>query len=350
MLKYKEMKKFIYIPLIALALFTSCHNQDWEFSDFDYTTTYFPYQTPVRTLVLGEDLYDNSLDVAHKIEIMATMGGVYENKKDRTLDVVVDNSLCNNIFFEGDSDNLVLPMPAEYYSLDQSMKIVIPSGSVSGGIEVQLTDAFFADPKAIKNSYVIPLRITSVANIDSVLSGKSAVENPNRLVVSDWAVEPKDYVLYCVKYINPWHGAYLRRGVDIGKGNGNSALDTTITYHNQYVERDQVVKMHTVSMDEVSLAINTRDRGSDKDIPFELRIKVDNAGKCQVSAPDTASYTVTGSGEFVNDGDMWGGEKRDVMRLKYQIKFGASTHDIADTIVMRDRQVAFETFTPVVLK
>ncbi len=343
------MKKLIYLLLISSGLFTACHNQDWDFPDYDYTTVYFAYQYPVRTLVLGEDIYDNTLDNAHKCKIMATMGGVYENTKDRTINVEVDNTLCNNLIFDVDSND-VIPMPAEYYSLAANKQIVIPAGSISGGIEVQLTDAFFADPKAIKNSYVIPLRITSVANIDSVLSGKSAVENPNRLVISDWAVEPKDYVLYCVKYINPWHGAYLRRGVDIGKGNGNSALDTTITYHNQYVERDQVVKMHTVSMDEVSLAINTRDRGSDKDIPFELRIKVDNAGKCQVSAPDTASYTVTGSGEFVNDGDMWGGEKRDVMRLKYQIKFGASTHDIADTIVMRDRQVAFETFTPVVLK
>jgi len=344
------MKKLTFISLIILALFTSCHNQDWEFPDYDYTTVYFPYQTPVRTLVLGEDIYDNTLDNAHKCKIMASMGGVYENKIERVLNVVVDNSLCNNLIFEGDSSNFVLPMPAEYYSLDASMKIVIPSGSQTGGIEVQLTDAFFADPKAIANAYVIPLRIASVVNADSILSGKNAVENPNRFVPADWSTEPKDYVLYAIKYVNPWHGAYLRRGVDIGKGNnGNTTIDTTITYHDQYVERDQVVKMYSVSMNEVSLLMNTRDKGNSTDVPFELRIKVDNAGKCIVSKPDTASYTVSGNGEFINDGDIWGGEKRDVMRLKYQIDFGTSKHEFTDTLVLRDRQVKFETFIPVAL-
>jgi hypothetical protein len=344
------MKKLFFISLITLSLFTACHNQNWEFPDYDYTTVYFPYQTPVRTLVLGEDIYDNTLDNAHKCKIMATMGGVYENTVDRILSLSVDNSLCNNLEFEGDSGHKVLPMPSLYYTLPSDLKIVIPSGSLSGGIEVQLTDAFFTDPNSVKNTYVIPMKINSVLNADSVLNGKAAVENPNRFIAADWSTAPKDYVLYCIKYVNPWHGAYLRRGVDIGKGNGgNSALDTTITYHEKYVERDQVVKMYTITLDEVSLSINTRNRGSDKDIPFTLKIKIDNAGKCLVSAPDTASYSVTGSGEFVNDGDIWGGEKRDVMRLKYEIKSGSSTHTFTDTIVMRDRQVKFETFTPVVL-
>ena len=38
------------------------------------------------------------------------------------------------------------------------MKIIIPAGKVMGGIEVQLTDAFFADPRSIKNTFVIPLK------------------------------------------------------------------------------------------------------------------------------------------------------------------------------------------------
>lgn len=329
-------------------MFTACHNQPWDFPDYDYTTVYFPYQTPVRTLVLGEDIYDNSLDNDHKCLIMATMGGVYENEIDRTLDVVVDNSLCDNLIFEGDSSDNVIAMPAEYYSLDESMQIVIPKGSVSGGIMVSLKDAFFADPLSVKNKYVIPLRIESVTNADSILSGKSAVANPDLRVSDDWAIAPKNYVLYAVKYINPWTGAYLRRGVDVGKGNGNSDLDTTIVYHNEYVERDEVVYMKSVSMDEVTMALTTRDRGNEEDIAFELTIKVDDSGKCTVSSPASAAYTATGSGEFVDNGDMWGDKERDVMRLKYDVKFGASTHSFTDTIVMRDRQVAFETFTPVV--
>jgi hypothetical protein len=342
------MKKLIYISLIALLLFTACHNQDWEFSDYDYTTVYFAYQTPIRTLVLGEDIYDNTLDNAHRCKIMATMGGVYENTTDRILDVVVDNSLFDSLLFDGDSSD-VLKMPANYYSLANDMQIVIPAGSISGGIEVQLTDAFFADPRSIKNTFVIPLRIESVTNADSILSGKAAITNPNLFIPSDWSVEPKNYVLYCIKYVNPWHGSYLRRGVDEGKGNSDSGLDTVIYKHNQYVERDQVVKIKTVSLSEASLSLTTRDKGNSTDIPFELRLVFDNAGKCLISASEDASYTIAGDGVLVNDGDMWGNEKRDVLHLKYEVDFGTSTHTFTDTLVIRDRGVAMDIFTPIVV-
>jgi hypothetical protein len=45
---------------------------------------------------------------------------------------------------------------------------------------------------------------------------------------------------------------------------------------------------------------------------------------------------------------MWGNEPRDVLRLQYQVNFGATTHTIKDTLVMRDRNVKMETFNPVV--
>jgi hypothetical protein len=350
-LKNKQMKKLIFLSLIVLAIITSCHNQDQEFPDYDYTTAYFAYQTPIRTLVLGEDIYDNSLDNAHKCTIIATMGGVYKNKEDRILDVVVDNSLAEGLFFEGDSDNYVLPLPAEYYSLASDKKIVIPSGSVTGGIEVQFTDAFFADPKSIKNTFVIPLRINSASNIDSVLRGKAFVENPNLFIASNWSIAPKDYILYCVKYVNPWHGAYLRRGIDIGTGNiGYSRLDTTSIYHNQFVEKDQVVKTYTVSMNEVMLTLNTRNKGNTDDISFTLLINIDNNGKCSVAAPDAVSYKITGNGEFIKDGDMWGGEPKDVMHLKYSVDFDSCAHSFTDTLVLRDRNIKMETFNPVVSK
>ena len=130
------------------------------------------------------------------------------------------------------------------------MKITIPSGQVMGGIEAQLTDAFFADPRAVKSTFVIPLKITSVTNADSVLRGTSTKTSPDPRQAGDWAVAPKDYVLYAVKYVNPYHGAYLRRGVDEVKGNGNTALDTTVVYHNAFVEKDEVVSLFTKSMTE----------------------------------------------------------------------------------------------------
>ena len=92
------MQKVFLMSFILLSILTAC-NKDWEFPDYKYTTVYFPYQSPVRTLVLGEDVFDNTLDNQKKIMIMATMGGVYENKKDVTIYFSVDNSLAQNLKF-----------------------------------------------------------------------------------------------------------------------------------------------------------------------------------------------------------------------------------------------------------
>ena len=343
------MKRAFLISFVLLSILTAC-NKDWEFPDYKYSTVYFPYQSPVRTLVLGEDLFDNTLDNEHKFMIMATMGGVYENKNNITLDLEVDNALAENVKFGTANGEDVIAMPADYYTLPKGMGLSIPSGKMTGGLEVQLTDAFFADPRSIKNTFVIPMKINSVTNADSILKGSSTLASPDRRVATDWAVVPKDYVLFGVKYINPYHGVYLRRGIEEVKGNnGNTELDTTVVYRNAYVERDQVVNLFTKSLTQDSISLNAKTRGN-INVPFQLVLNFDNAGKCTVSAPATAAYAVSGNGEFVKKGDMWGNEKRDVLYLKYAVDFGTTTHNLTDTLVMRDRGVKFETFAPFVVQ
>lgn len=344
------MKKIILVSMILGLLFVACENQDNDFPDFDYSTVYFAYQSPVRTIVLGEDIYDNSLDNAHKCQIMATMGGVYQNKNDISLGVVVDNSLCENLKFGSPQGEDVIAMPSQYYKLPGDMKIVIPKGKFMGGLEVQLTDAFFADSRSVKSTFVIPLRITSVHNADSILRGKSSLPNPDRRIPEEWATLPKDYILYAIRYINPWHGTYLRRGKDIVKGkNGNTALDNTIVYRNQYVEKDEVCKLTTKSMDEVIIALNAKTK-ENENLPYQLVLKFDKDGKCVITNPQSVAYTVSGSGNFVQKGDMWGNEKRNVLHVKYDVDFGSVTHSFTDTLVVRDRAVVMETFTPFVVK
>jgi hypothetical protein len=342
------MKKITFLSMITFLFIISCENKENVFPDFNYTTVYFPYQTPVRTIELGRDyIVDNSGDNAHNCVIQATMGGVYENKKNITITVAVDNALPTNVRFGNAAGALVVPMPASYYELDPSKQIVIKPGEMSNGINVHLTDAFFADPLSLTNKYVIPLRMTDVVNADSILSGKSTMTNPNPLIAANWVKAPKNYVLYAVKYINAWHGNYLRRGQDVATGGG---LDTTIIYHQKYVEYDQVVSMSSLSLSTVKLSLTTRNKGSLINLPFDLQLTVDNAGKITVAtvANTTPTYTVSGTGNYVTDGDMWGDKKRDVMRLKYQVNFGTTIHSFSDTIVLRDRGMKFETFTPFV--
>lgn len=343
------MKKITFLSMILFLLFISCKNDQNSFPDFTYTTVYFPYQSPVRTIELGKDyVVDNSGDNAHNCLIEATMGGVYSNSKNVTITVAVDNTLPANLKFNNASGAIVQAMPASYYTLDPSNQIVINSGVMSAGIKIHLTDAFFADPLSLKNTYVIPLRMTKVVNADSILNGKTTLPAPSPFIAGNWVIAPKNYILYAVKYINPWHGNYLRRGKDAATG---SALDTTLIYHQQYVEWDQVVSMSSLSLSAVKMSLTTRNKGNLTNLPYDLQLTVDNAGKITVAnvANTTPTYTVTGTGEYVTDGDIWAGIKRDVMHLSYQVNFTGTTpttHSFKDTIVLRDRGMKLETFVP----
>lgn len=114
----KKMKRILFLFLIAITL-VSCKNFDIDHPDYNYTSGYFPYQFPVRTLVLGDYIYDNSNDNAHKFIISAAIGGVYSNDKNRVFDIEVDNSLCDNASFAGNG-NPILALPSNYYSLSSN--------------------------------------------------------------------------------------------------------------------------------------------------------------------------------------------------------------------------------------
>lgn len=355
------------MTVLVTGLITSCENGEWEFPDYEYSSVYFAYQSPVRTIVLGEDVFDTSLDNEYKCQIMATMGGVYSNEKDVEIDIIVDNSLCDNLVFEETGEDVV-PMPSDYYSLS-SDKIIIEKGSILGGVTVQLTDAFFNDPKSLGVNYVIPVRMNDVVNADTILAGSALVENAKRGVSSDWDVQPKDYILYAVKYINPYHGSYLRRGLDVITKDG---IQETEVRHNEYVEKDEVVNLSTLSLNAVQFPMNYVSKDG-HDLNFKLNLSLDNEENVSVSAEES-TYQVndtvrvlnglaSGSGEFVKDGEKksWGDEDRDALYLNYDVSFEVEikypvsgqpdhiqevSYSTVDTLVVRDRGVRAEWFTP----
>ncbi|WP_443938740.1 DUF5627 domain-containing protein [Pedobacter sp. MW01-1-1] len=320
------MKKIIFMMLLASAFLSSCKNSDWEFDDYAYQKVYFAYQGPVRTITMGEDIFDTSLDNAKKCEIMATLGGVYENKNDITIGFQVNNAMATNMAFSSGGD--LVAMPANYYTLS-SDKITIPKGSIVGGVQVQLTDAFFADPLSLKNTYVIPLKMTNVS------SGYSTLEN-------------KDYIFYAIKYINTWQGNYLRRGKDVIVGkNGNTALTKTITRHKATVEQDEVSVIKTASLTVAEYPVVFKDQNN-VNINCKLLLTFDANGNCTVKNADN-TFTATGTGKFVKRGDKnsWGAQDRDALYLNYETDLSIMHVSTTDTLVMRDRGVKMETFTPV---
>ena len=343
------MKKTILLALlITISVLSSCTNGDWEFPDYEYQAVYFAYQYPVRTVTLGEDIFDTSSDNEGKINIMATLAGLYENSQTVSIDIQVDNSMTQGLLFE-EGGAEIQPLPASYYSL-ASNEIVIKKGQLTGGVEVQLTDAFFSDPKSLSNNYVIPVRMTNIKNVDSILSGVPLASNPRRGVLSDWEVQPKDFTFYAVKYINPWDGFYLRRGKDVIEGkNGNSALDAVVERREEYVVDDEVIKLTSQSLHQINLPlIFQNEEGNNMNVT--LLVSIDEEGNATISSSDPESYAASGNGEFVKDGEKnsWGSQDRDALYLSYEIDLDEMHVSTSDTLVMRDRGVAIETFTPVV--
>ena len=342
------MNNKVYIMFVILLMsLTSCENQEWEFDDHAYQSVYFAYQYPVRTITLGEDIYDTTLDNEHKTKIMATLAGVYNNDKDVTIDFSVDNSLVSGLLFES-GDNPIVPMPDNYYNLS-SNKMVIPEGEIMGGVEVEFTDAFFEDPLATQRNYVIPIRMNNVVNADTILSGEALVDNPKRGYSEDWSIQPKDFIFYAVKYVNPWHGIYLRRGEDIITGNnGNTSLDETITRHEEYVEYDEVFNVNTQSLTKSGMRVVFKDENG-ININYDLILTFDDEGNCTVST-DSEDFTASGNGKFVKDGEKnsWGSKDRDALYLDYEINLEAMHVVTKDTLVLRNRGVTAETFSPTI--
>lgn len=347
-----KLKNYIYgLALGALSLtYTSCYNADKDFPDFEGgTTAYFAYQYPVRTLVLGNDIYDNTLDNEHKCQIWSTMGGAYGGR-DAVVDIVVDESLCDSLWFTDEGGNAakpVKPMPTSYYQL--ASNTIRYNGEPRGYVEVQFTKDFFDDEKSIENTYVIPLRMTGVTGIDHILSGTPREGlSPSRTNTEDWDVLAKDYVLYCVKYMNPWKGKYIRRGVDnvVEKDVLTTVVRRDVSLVNSDPEHykenpvnqnDEICEIKTKNMTQaifpVSMYIGKDPDGSVRPTQKCSLVLSFSGDKCTIVSEDE-DVPGEGAGEFIVKGTerpeykdyQWGSNdgkpvQRDILRLAYNVTF-----------------------------
>ncbi len=273
------------------------------------------------------------------------MGGVYENKEDRQVDFVVDESLVENMYI---GDNRILPLPSRYYQLSNSSRIVIPKGQLSGSVFVQLTEEFLNDPNALGPAgtvYVVPLRITG-STTDSVLWGKSSVANPDYKQSSDWDVLPKNYTLFGINYVNEYHGNYLVRGKSVQLGLPGVSVDTTIVYRSVDVESDRVMAVNIESRNSVTYTREVARNNVQSPGNFTMRITFDASGNGQITTGAGSAFTVTGTAKFAKDAESWGGKPRHAIYLDYTVNDGVFQNRANDTLVYRDKGVYFQEFAP----
>ena len=228
-------------------------------------------------------------------------------------------------------------------------------------MEVQFTDAFFADPKAIENTYVIPLVMTGVSGIDHILTGTPREGlTPSRTNTEDWDILAKDYVLYCVKYMNPWQGKYIRRGVDNVTEKGEtttivrkdfSLINTDLEHYkeNPVNQNDEVCAIKTKNLTQAIFPVSFKTSGASITCNLVLTF---NGNQCTISTDDE-NVTATGSGEYIVKGTekpeykdyQWGSlngqpVQRDILRLAYDVKFNDKDIQVttADTLVVQTRE------------
>ena len=322
------MKRYIKMVAALLALmasFTACENGDQTFDDYEGgTTAYFAYQSPVRTIVLGDDEYDTTLDKAHKLKILATFGGSY-NGRNATVNVAVDNSLCDNLTFADGTP--VKAMPKEYYQL--STTAFNFNGGMQGGTEVQLTDAFFKDPDAVKNTYVIPLVMQNQTGFDRIATGTlKEGKTGSRTNASIWETAPRDYVMYCVKYQNKYSGWWLT--------NHNTSTEN--------IEKASQVQITTRTLNSSVYTVEFQE-GSNI-LKADLLLTFDDKENCTITSL-TEGVKATGSGSWADNGiHSWNNKDRDLMELNAEITFaGGVKKNLNEKLVWWRSGVSKEEFS-----
>lgn len=327
------MKRNIVKVICGIGLLCSlwsCENGSQSFPDFEGgTTVYFPYQYSVRTIEFGDnEEFDLTLDNAGKCQIKATFGGSY-NGSNGSVTVAIDESLCDNLFFE-DGVTPVKAMPREYYQL--STTTLNFNNTMNGATEVQLTDAFFSDPDAVNNTYVIPLVMTGQTGFGKILTGTlNEGQTGSRTDASVWDVKPMDYVLYCVKFQNNYSGWWR----------------THHTASTENIESATEVQIKTVSLNSCSYAVSYQD--GDKLYEADLLLTFDSSNNCTITSL-TDGVTATGSGSWGDNTEKkaWGNKDRDGLELDYAVDFGEghkwATHE---KMIWERSGVKVEEFSPV---
>ena len=208
------------------------------------------------------------------------------------------------------------------------------------------------------------------------------MDNPIRIRDTDWSTLPKDYTLFGIKFMNKYEGIYLRRGGDKILGSSKNeyfkrlsffspfvldeteivVIDTTSVYRADNVVQDDTTPLKTSGKNSVIYSNKVRRGKYPSDDNITIKMIFDENGNITIEDVEGDDYVVKGTGKFVEDGDEWGGEKRDVIYLEYQYdeedKVSEETptfltknrstlslsHTVKDTLVIRNRDVKFEEF------
>lgn len=302
-----KIKNIALIIFVLTAALWSCEEYDEYIKDYDYSAVYFGTQKPLRTIVAYDEM---------TFKVGVVLGGKRENNKEEWATFNIDESLLNGTTFT--------LLPANYYTLSDPEKMVVPKGEFIGDVTVTLNrEAFTSDPLAHLNTYALPFKLEETS-ADTILEGKFT-EGGIELVPA------KDYTVLVVKYISPLHGTYYHKGVQWELDINGEVVDT-VEYRNKDLSKNQTWNLTTQALYEVE----TSGLGTNNANRLKLTKNEDNS--VVVEAADGITATVSeGSGTY-ND------EKREFY-LSYKYSVGGKNFNVADTLILRqapEKDLRFE--------
>ncbi|MDR3261293.1 MAG: DUF1735 domain-containing protein [Tannerella sp.] len=312
------MKKII-LSIFLVATVSSCY-EDYV-NDYDEQYIYFPYQTDVRTFVVGEGM---------KFSMAANLVGVIDNREDRTVDFQVDNSLVNAetlAAFKGHASayikesfgiiSSITELSGNEYSIlvdgKPSLQTVIKSGEHQGKITFKADSAaFLSDASRTSPKFVIPLKITKVS--------------------SPLLFEGKETLVIGVRYENMLFGYYWHGGVT-RVTNAEGTEVEVIRYPTAIPQSDGLVWKLTTT-EPFSLTANAIS-GELNSTRQQMKLTLEANGAITVSSVAGATYAVEPDGQssYNNAGLL---QDRKIF-LNYKYSGNGLTYHATDTLTFRNR-------------
>ena len=192
------MRKITALIVSAAAL-TSCYEPFVK--DYDYCSAYFGYQYDMRTFVVGEK---------ESFDVTVCLGGVMQNKMNRSVAVKVDNDLVTedlskyapegtviedaftayDIFtgttppfgtifgnytvtdFRAGKMKVVKALPSSFYTVEGLAGMTIKEGEHTAVATVKPTEDFFSNSRCTVPYYALGFRLMA-ADVDSLVAGKN---------------------------------------------------------------------------------------------------------------------------------------------------------------------------------
>lgn len=292
------MKKYrIHAALAAAALLSySCGFDDKEIV-YPYTSALFPYQDYNRNIIVGEGL---------SLEVGITLAGTLDNDRDRAVRYAIDPSLI--------TDGGQAALPPSYYACSDASQIIVPENSLKGYLHIALDSALFlGDARSLTGEYVLPVRLVSSPDVDSISPGLS-------------------FIRISISYYARQHGYYTYSGEIVRTKDGNT---TSAAYSNQPSTTDSRRFLHTVGPARLRVeadATNAADPACADACTFLIDVPV-NGGGAVVIAPDPLSTVeVHPDGPSAYDAE----SKTFTLRYAYTAADGAACK-VSESLVFRNR-------------